>query len=219
MSFANTINRLLAKKGLTQADLARELGVSRQAVQFWASGRSEPKGANLIKFTDMFGGELPEIEQTFYRNSDGDSAETSDDWVKIPVVDSYASCGGGSDPGSELFVSTIEFLKTFLMGLSGVTGTSKMHLIPSIGDSMEPTISRNALCLIDGNQTTIRDDGIYCIQAENSIFIKRIMRNLDGSITLISDNDSYPVQHISKEVLSSAKVMGKVVYILNGKLA
>lgn len=219
MSFADTINLVLAKRGLTQAEMARELDVSRQAVQFWATGRTEPKGANLAKFKTLYEKELSSIEPVVYRQSGEDFGEDSDDWVRVPVVDSYASCGGGADPGTDLFVSTIDFLKVFLMGLKGVTNTNRMHLIPSVGDSMEPTISRNALCLIDGNQTAIRADGIYCLQAENSIYIKRVMRNLDGSITLISDNDSYPPQHIPREVLNNAQVIGKVVYILNGKNA
>lgn len=43
------------KKGLTQADLAKELGVSRNAVTRWESAKTVPSVGNLKKMSLIFG--------------------------------------------------------------------------------------------------------------------------------------------------------------------
>lgn len=83
---------------------------------------------------------------------------------------------------------------------------------------MLPTIQRKAVCLIDTKQNRITTDAIYCIQADNNLFIKRVLRNFDGSITLISDNKKYPPQVVQRELLASAKVLGRVVLVLNADI-
>lgn len=241
MSFANDLNVLLARKNMTQAELADALGVSRQAVQVWASGRSQPRGYNLVKLREALGlspdgeglqeggnstealgpaviEEQKDQFQTVKKYRSADTEEPAEDWTRVPVLDVYGSCGGGSEPSDELIVGAIDFYTPFLRTLPGVLATAdNLEIIHSTGDSMSPTIERHALCLVDRRQSRISDDAIYVIQAENQIFIKRVLRNFDGSITLISDNPSYPPQKVPKELAQSACVIGRIVYVFNGK--
>lgn len=55
MAMHDKINLFMAKKGMTQADLAQAIGVSRQAVQKWTSGAGDPGGTNPAKPCDCFG--------------------------------------------------------------------------------------------------------------------------------------------------------------------
>ena len=55
MKTADRICLLMARKRMTNAELAKRLGVSRQAVQFWCVGRSLPKGTNMIRLAEFFG--------------------------------------------------------------------------------------------------------------------------------------------------------------------
>lgn len=74
-----------------------------------------------------------------------------------------------------------------------------------------------AFCVIDTAQTRILADGIYCLCAENQIFIKRLQRNLDGTLLLISDNPRYHPQTIDKLTLEErTTIVGRVVYVYNG---
>ena len=225
MSFADEINLLLNKKKMTQAQLAEELGVSRQAVQFWATGRTEPRGSNLARYREYVGLKPDEPTQArlekLYRRVDNEDCAVDDDWTRVPLLDVYGSCGGGSNlDDANKIVEAIDFYTPFLRSLPGVSGVSdRFELIHSTGDSMEPTIRRHAICLVDRRQNTINDDGVYCIQTENQIFIKRILRNFDGSITMISDNPQYPPAQVPRALLDNATVIGRVVYIFNGQLA
>ena len=49
------------KKGLSQADLAKQLGVTFQAVSKWETARSAPDISLLPKMADIFGCTLDEI--------------------------------------------------------------------------------------------------------------------------------------------------------------
>lgn len=52
---AKRIAQVLAEKGWNKSQLARELGISVQAVQHWAKGGSRPSGQNLTKLSEVSG--------------------------------------------------------------------------------------------------------------------------------------------------------------------
>lgn len=54
---ARRIGQLLYEKGWNKSELARKLGISVQAVQQWASGKSRPSGGNLTKLAEISGKE------------------------------------------------------------------------------------------------------------------------------------------------------------------
>lgn len=55
MKLAERIQNLRKIKGLSQEDLAGEIGVSRQAVSKWESGQSTPDLDKIILLSDFFG--------------------------------------------------------------------------------------------------------------------------------------------------------------------
>lgn len=55
MTFCEKITQLRKEKGMSQEDLAQVVGVSRQAVQKWESGQSNPDMENLKLLSSYFG--------------------------------------------------------------------------------------------------------------------------------------------------------------------
>ena len=55
MQISNRIQKLRKEKGLSQDQLAGEIGVSRQAVSKWESQQSLPDVEKLIALSDYFG--------------------------------------------------------------------------------------------------------------------------------------------------------------------
>ena len=51
----NRILELLNIKGWSQAELARQLGVSAQSVQYWTTGKTFPRGQRLAKLAELSG--------------------------------------------------------------------------------------------------------------------------------------------------------------------
>lgn len=61
MSFRDNLLRLRTEHGMTQEQLATQIGVSRQSVAKWESDRSYPEMDKLIKMTGIFGCTLDEL--------------------------------------------------------------------------------------------------------------------------------------------------------------
>ena len=85
---AENIRKARAEAGLTQAQLAEAVGVTEQAVYYWESGESSPKGRNLdalsksvgwTKSELRFGKGAPVVHGIFETG-----AEDSEDWQPNP---------------------------------------------------------------------------------------------------------------------------------------
>ena len=53
--FAERLKDLRNERGISQAQLAKTLGVSFGIVCYWETDRSEPTAPNLVKIADYFG--------------------------------------------------------------------------------------------------------------------------------------------------------------------
>ncbi|MBU4024396.1 S24 family peptidase, partial [bacterium] len=76
------------------------------------------------------------------------------------------------------------------------------------GDSMEPTFSYNDIVFINRSKTDLQRGGIFTIRTEAGLFIKRVVRRIDGKIDIISDNKVYATQTLDPREL---EVVGRVI--------
>ena len=131
-------------------------------------------------------------------------------WTVVPVLDAYGACGAGSPAYQANNVGAMQFSDEFLRSLPGVHGIreGQFEIIGAAGDSMEPTISRGGLVLVDTHQTEARGDGIYVFINGEDVFIKRVQINFNRSLTLISDNPAYPPTTLTRGQLPRPKGRG-----------
>ena len=61
MDFGKKLSELRKQNGISQEKLAEMVGVSRQAVTKWESGKSNPDTENLIRLAEIFGISLDEL--------------------------------------------------------------------------------------------------------------------------------------------------------------
>lgn len=52
--FTERLNELIEEKGITKADLAKEIGASKALVTIWTQGKSLPTIVYLVKLADYF---------------------------------------------------------------------------------------------------------------------------------------------------------------------
>ncbi len=53
-TLANRIRTLRTEKGISQAKLAKEIGATQKAVDFWEKGINEPKASFVINLAKFF---------------------------------------------------------------------------------------------------------------------------------------------------------------------
>ena len=52
---ASRIKELRNESGLSQANLAKQIGVTQKAIDYWERGINEPKASYIIALCDFFG--------------------------------------------------------------------------------------------------------------------------------------------------------------------
>ena len=77
---------------------------------------------------------------------------------------------------------------------------------------MEPLISNSNLLLVDQTRTGI-GEGVYVIEIESQLIVKRLQRQLNGGVMIISENPSYDKQLVPKAELGDIQVVGRVVWV------
>ncbi|AWX99497.1 hypothetical protein A8139_05460 [Marinomonas primoryensis] len=60
--------------------------------------------------------------------------------------------------------------------------------------------------------TATSDGGVYIINYDGELFIKRVQKQLDGLVAITSDNRNYQPMTIPLEGLAKLKIIGRVVW-------
>jgi phage repressor protein C with HTH and peptisase S24 domain len=78
---------------------------------------------------------------------------------------------------------------------------------------MEPTIMDRSCVLVDVTKRDLVDGRIYSLRAPEGLRIKRVQRQMDGSVLLISDNkDRYQAERLTAEDAERVSVLGRVFW-------
>ncbi len=134
-------------------------------------------------------------------------------FVKIKYFgDIYASAGGGALNYEEEY-KHICIDKKMYKGFGDERELKYIESLNVIGDSMEPTLKNGNIIFINRSLKDIGRGGIFVVSTASGLFIKRVNLKTDGTVDLISDNSSYPVENISD---GSVKILGKVVGVMSG---
>ena len=127
-------------------------------------------------------------------------------WIKFyPGI--AMSAGGGGDIDNDNF-EKLDIPDFFVSTLGGKENIKNIEAINVTGESMEPTLNDGSIIFIDKTKQEPSKDGIYAINTPDGLLVKRIQRRADNFIDIISDNDVFQNQTISKNDLT---IYGKVV--------
>ena len=135
-----------------------------------------------------------------------------DEYAYIPMYDVEVSAGNGAaaygvaEPANHLAYRK-DWLK--LRGLFA----KDLNCVVARGDSMEPTINSKDTLLVDTSKNNPRDGQIYVIRSSDVLWVKRIQRQIDGSLSLISDNPTYAPMQLNLDDHPDIQVIGQVVQI------
>ena len=121
--------------------------------------------------------------------------------------DVSASAGGGGVGDVE---DSVELMLegNFVASLGGERELKNIEALNVSGDSMEPTFAYGDMIFINRDKLDIGRGGIFTINTEAGLFIKRLQKRIDGKIDVISDNKEYDKQTLEAHELT---VVGRVV--------
>jgi phage repressor protein C with HTH and peptisase S24 domain len=206
------IKLALEMSGRSKTDLWKGCGVSSGTVTAWFKGPNQTiSGINLMKACKILGvnpewlatgmGEMQTDIHHLYseRLVKSESIESSyqESSIEIHNIDPH-------EP-----IKSINFDLDWLKSRLPNHSLKNLNIVFITNDSMLPTLKAEDLLIVDSGINIFTSDGVYLIESSAGIFIKRIYKNMDGSLLVKSDNTAYGLETIFENQSSDFKIIGK----------
>ena len=138
--------------------------------------------------------------------------------LQVPLLAQAGSMGHGEDQmHDEVVVGRLTVSPQWVARtIKPLTKLENLRFIHGYGDSMDPTFADGDILLVDAGIQEPKIDGVYVLEANDRIYIKRVRQRMDGSFEISSDNPNVR----TVDVLDGSKpvaVRGRVVWAWNGK--
>lgn len=212
----NYLKEIIDERRLKYQEIADATGVTKAAVAYWVKEKL-PTGEKLEALCKFLGVE-PSYLQYGISGSAGGSIEVDEDTVSIPVLDVSGGCWpAGRNNHIVTMVSMIRVAKEWILARAVAPNFSKLHIINAFGDSMKPLIDEGDFVIVDTSKNELMGDGVYVVQSGENTFIKRVQRQINGRILLLSDNPLYKPYEVPPEEMDTLRIIGKCIIVCNAK--
>lgn len=178
-------------------ELAAAMGTTVETLK---AGKYQPGGAPLPEVLEPKAQYLPGFEE-----------------LSIPVLAQTGSMGPGAESlPSDVVRGRLTVSPQWAQQHVKPTDLKNLRFIHGYGDSMDPTFVDGDILLVDVGVKDPKVDGVYVMEANDRIYIKRVRQRMDGSFEISSDNANVK----TVDVLNGdhqVEIHGRVVWCWNGK--
>jgi phage repressor protein C with HTH and peptisase S24 domain len=214
--------------GLTQADVAKALGVTFGAVSQWETGATSPKGRNLIALAKLFrvapawlshgegrkeaANESGELYWISGFDTWDEGTALGEDEVELPLfTEIELGCGTGRYSVEEAQGPKLRFSKASLRRANVDADAAACAFV--VGDSMEPMLPDGACVGIDTSTKAVKEGDLYAVDHGGLLRVKRVYRLPGGGLKLRSANPEHPDEMITPEQMEDEfRVVGRVFW-------
>ncbi len=201
---AKMLQQIMEERGISQTELARQIGVTRPSINGWLNG-SVPTEGNLEVLCKFLNVEPSFLKYGISTNVDDDDDVT----VNVPAMDRKPTATANETDGNRGVVS-IRFSKEWLNSRSQ-TKVDTIRVFNMTGSSMSPTFEEGDLLIVDTSVNQIVSNGIYILRQLGEDVVRRIQFDLDQkTVNVIFDNEQYP--NLSTDNSQSLEVVGRVIF-------
>lgn len=206
--------------GLKQEDYFRLGEWSARTVSNWEAGRTTPT-ADFFADVEVLGLDVNYIitGRRLSKPLTGPAAAPAgdSDTIRLPLFSATCSMGKGSDLITEdVLMGDVPVSRHWLALNVPRSRPEALQLVHAYGDSMLGTLNSGDFAIVDTDCKVADVDGVYVLQANGQLFIKRVTRRMDGAHVITSDNPSVR----TVDVLDGShpvRICGRVVYGWNGR--
>lgn len=137
--------------------------------------------------------------------------------LSIPLLANSGSMGPGNDDlHDEVVIGRLTVSPDWARRVVKPTKLEHLRFIHGYGDSMEPTFADGDVLLVDLGVRDPKIDGVYVLEANDRIYIKRVRERMDGSMEISSDNPTVKTVDVL-DGSTEVTVHGRVVWRWNGR--
>lgn len=229
----NNLKEIRKKAGLSQADVAACLNVSRQTYSHYETGKRRISSEILLKLSEIFNVPIDNIVRSSKRNTSGGTVFTFDtdtsDRLGKNNIDSASSIPAQpksvkipiySSISSEKLDPKLDCKAVTLIGWEEIsenmTREGKDYFALKVkDDTMYPEyMPGDIVIILKQHWCDLVEDCVVCARDYEGV-LATVRLNADGGMTLTTKNPRYPPQTFTKEQVSNypVKIMGVVVEI------
>jgi len=202
MTIGKRIKRLRERKGLTQAELGKLLGLSDKAVSTWENDLKVPRMSTLQKIADIFC-----VSGSYLMGENGKNAHKGA--VKIPVMGNVAA--GTPIMAVQEYIDIADS-DTWEEIPEALANTGDFFALRINGDSMEPKMSIGDIVIVRQQPDVNSGEIAIVMVGDGEATCKKIKKRPDG-IMLISTNPKYEPMYYNNEQIDElpVSIIGKVI--------
>ncbi|MGC6358760.1 XRE family transcriptional regulator [Bisgaard Taxon 45] len=208
---------LMEEKGISQAELARRIGIKQPSVYKILSGETR-NPTKILEIATALG-----VDPNWLKTGEGSrevslvvSEPNAEHKVKVDHLSVSAIAGyhGFNNSDYPDVIRSIYFSENGLLEIVGKKTTQGLYLINVPTDSMSPTINKGDIVFVDVSINAYVGEGVYVFDLNGETYIKRLQRIPTGVIRALSDNPLYPPFDITEKLFNTAVVRGKFIRVL-----
>ncbi len=189
------------KKGMTQSELARELGIAQNTISSWEKGNRTPNLGDIERLCEVYGVSL----SSFLTKQDKDLPEFS----PVPLLAARPRGGTGGLETDDDIQSWYSFHTDFLLRKGN---PARMRLFFVAGDSMSPTLNEGDMVMVDMGQQSVTSGKIYMLRVGEELMMKRLENRPNGILLIRSDNPTYEAIELQTHVENDVEIFGRMVW-------
>lgn len=194
-----------ALKNKSKDEAAAIAGKSYRTLERYFAGHDASVDAviKIAKATDT------PVEAILFGDAPAPRTVANDDFVAVPRYAAALSAGGGAMVEGDIEVVEMVMFRRAWMKRIGVNPL-QAHVIPVIGDSMQPTLYDGDIVLVDTAEQRPVSNAIFAIAVDDRALVKRIQLRHDGSVILIGDNPHERDEIIPSHEVNNLRIIGRV---------
>lgn len=191
--FGKRVKQARIQLGMTQAELAKKMFVSHQAVGKWERGEAMPNPETALQLAGILGTSISELLGEVPQPS-------SENGVMIPVL---------GDVSAGLPIEAVENVLDYEEIDAALAAQGEYFGLRVRGASMEPRIREGDVVIVRKQQDAETGDTVVVLVNGDAATVKKIKREPDGGLWLLPNNPAFEPLHFSP-----AEVVGKPVTIV-----
>lgn len=165
-----------------------------------------PKGVSLDWVATGLGNMFGETQAAEPQKREADE----DMYAYVPLYDARCSAGSGAWNERARVLTYLAFTR-YSLRKKGLH-PERLSCLRADGDSMTGLIDDEDTVMIDESRNVFGGEGVYVILLNDHLYAKRLQREFDGSIRIISHNKEYKDLIVPKERLDELQIIGRAVW-------
>lgn len=189
--------------------------VALSSLQRWISGEGMPAFGSVALLASGKGISMDWIAtgqgEMFMENKAREApAAESDAYAYVPLYDARCSAGSGAWNERSRVLVNLSFTR-YSLRKKGLT-PSDLACLRVDGDSMLGLLDDGDTVMIDLSRNALEGEGVYVVMLDDHLYAKRLQRQFDGSVRIISHNKEYEPMTVPRERLAELQIIGRVVW-------